>query len=151
LRRVMIPGLALAAVCGAVFLGDWLASRWHKGFAPYYDGLFGGRIVTEVTENTPPLTKVCVLHYRPYPFFRSRRQVRLCQPILVPSYRWFWEYLGERQATFVVVEAIESPSPDNRDRYQSAYQWATEHPEVFAPFGLASSLCVFRVELSPHR
>lgn len=97
-----VMGMALLAM---LLAGAWgvprLADRWHRGFAPFYDRILSKGTYSALAERTPAV--ICVLDHRAYPFFGSRRQFRVCQPMYVPSSVWLLTYLQERDVRLVAI------------------------------------------------
>jgi hypothetical protein len=135
--RVALVALALAA---AVPAARALAERWHGGFARAYYWLPGG----ELSRADPGETRVCVVGYRYYPFFGSRRQSRACRPLWLPVERQLLEYLARQDATLVVVlhaEVAREPL-----RFGDVSAWLRRRADVFEPVRDEGRYLVCRVE-----
>jgi hypothetical protein len=120
----------LVAAAGLAWSVAALAQKWHDGFARHYDALFSTRVFTDLAQRDPAATRICVLEYRYYPFFGSRRQYSVCRPIKAFSYPWLLEFLRERQANAI---ACTLDDPFTLGRYRGASVWLREHPEIFVP------------------
>src|SRR5262249_55147126 len=78
--------LTPASLTGAVFVASTtvasgtLSQRWHAGFARFYDRMFERGVFTALATRDRAPERICVLDFRPYPFFGSRRQHYVCQP-----------------------------------------------------------------------
>jgi hypothetical protein len=137
--------LGAAALAGVAVGTGWLAGRWHEGFAAHYDLMFGADAVSRLEELSGDGSRVCVLDYRPYPFFGSRRRIAVCQPLGVPSRPWLLEYYRVQGVDFVVVVVRD---PFSRGRYEGLHDWHRKHPEWFEPLGSGPGAWLFRVERS---
>lgn len=100
-RAAFLVGI-LAVLVG----GEWgiprLADRWHRGFAAFYDRTLSPGTYSSLAANAPP-GAICVLDHRGYPFFGSRRQFRVCQPMYVPSSSWLMRYFQDRNVRLVAI------------------------------------------------
>jgi hypothetical protein len=146
LPRSVRLGVFAAILAGAAWAGNELAERWHDGFLPHYGRFSLLKRLHEQEEAGPEPVRPCVLNHQVYPFFGSRRQFRVCQPVHVPSYRSLEQYLRRRRATVLVVEAIDEPAPNSLNRYRWGYRWASEHPDVFVPLARRAGQMLFRVQ-----
>jgi len=124
LAFVMITGAMAAWSC----LCGFLSERWHEGFTAYYQQLLGVPNLRDKAIAEHLQGKICVLEYRAYPFFGSRRQHRLCQPLYVHSPEWLLRYLRENNVSLVVGIRNRPPGPgcfpwfdECRARYPAAF------------------------------
>jgi hypothetical protein len=131
--------LAVAIVAGIV----WLGQRWHAGFVGHYDRMFGGYPYSRLSEMNPGDTRVCVLGFRYYPFFGSRRQFRVSRPLWVPTYASLLEYLRDRDVTLIFADKSEASNV--RRRYAIARDCLEQHPDVFEMIQDGPTYFVFRV------
>jgi hypothetical protein len=127
-RRAAAAVVPVAAAAGLAWGVEARARKWHDGFARHYDTLFSTRIFTELARRDPPATRICVMEYRYYPFFGSRRQFSTCRPMKAFSYPWLLEFLQERQANAV---ACTLSDPFTLGRYRGVSVWLRDHPEIF--------------------
>jgi hypothetical protein len=120
--------LLITASAALAWAGEASARHWHANFAQHYDRMFSTCVFTDLAERDPSTIRLCALNYRYYPFFGSRRQVRLCRPMKAISYEWLTKYLREQRVNVVV-----SVMHDYRiyGRYCDASLWIRDHPEVF--------------------
>lgn len=107
-----------------------LSRRWHRSFVDYYDRLFEQKIFTELAKCDPAKTCIAVVGYRPYPFFGSERQFRVCQPYWLPNYSSLIQFLDENEVT--VIAAVQFDQIGIR-RHEHIIHWLREHPELFSP------------------
>jgi hypothetical protein len=121
---LLLPAAGAALVWG----GAALAGRWHAGFARHYDRMFATSVFTDLAGREPSATRVCVLDYRGYPFFGSRRQYRLCQPEKAFSYPWLVQYLRDHDVNVVAGMLYE---PRVVGRFRDVSLWIRDHPRVF--------------------
>jgi hypothetical protein len=63
----------------------------------------GSPLFSYLEREAPDNARFCVLDYRVYPFFGSRRQFSVCQPQTVPSYSGWVRYLQEQEVDFVAA------------------------------------------------
>ncbi|VTR93096.1 Uncharacterized protein OS=Kutzneria albida DSM 43870 GN=KALB_6274 PE=4 SV=1 [Gemmata massiliana] len=95
--------LSLAAIGGVASAGHQLSERWHQGFAAHYDEMLANGLFMHLRATQPCGSRICVLDLRPYPFFGSARQFRVCQPPHIRSEQWFRTYLHSQKITIVVA------------------------------------------------
>jgi hypothetical protein len=141
-RRAAVAAVVVALLLGSAVGADCLSRRWHTGFAAHYDRLFGESMFTQLAEKDPAGTRLCVLGYRYYPFFGSRRQFRVSRPHWVPSYEALLRYLDEHAAT--EVAALRADHLPTR-RYDGKCGWLRDHPELFSCVLEGSNYVVFDV------
>jgi hypothetical protein len=141
--RAALVALALA---GAAPAARALARHWHGGFARAYDALARGGLHAELAGGDPGEARICVLGYRYYPFFGSRRQFRVCRPLWLPTERALLEYLHRHDATLVVVLRGDL---DNPRRYEKVPGWVLENAKVFEPVQDDPTYLVCRVRRAP--
>jgi hypothetical protein len=125
----LLCSLTLTAVLVGATIGiNWLAYRWHANFAAHYDVTLNDKLYVRLSQMDPSETKICVLGYRYYPFFGSRRQFRVSRPLWLPTYDSFLQYLHDHDAT--LVAAVRTIDPGVR-RYADGRNWLKEHPDIF--------------------
>jgi hypothetical protein len=144
--RWLFPPLWATAACGLIAFGlaaSWLAQRWHAGFAAHYDRMFDTSLFSELASASPAETCICACNYRYYPFFGSRRQLRVYRPQRVRSCEDLLGYLADSNATLLnVVEW------DNDAHYVNVKGWVTKNPEVFALLRGERYFSTYRVDRS---
>ncbi len=74
--KVVLVFLAFILIPGAVF---FLSQRWHEGFAKHFDHYDNTNAYSQIKETSH---RIMVLSNRVYPFFGSRRQNDVLQPML---------------------------------------------------------------------
>lgn len=128
-------GVAWAGVLAAAFgfVAAQLSEAWHRGYAPHYDRALGTNVCTYLSRQVPGGTPICVLDYRSYPFFGSRRQFPVVQPLWVPSYPWLRTYLRDRGVRLVAARVEEHADATAWNRYRWTAQWLRKHAEAFLP------------------
>ncbi|MDY3557326.1 hypothetical protein R5W24_006514 [Gemmata sp. JC717] len=95
--------LSLGIAMGVAFGCDGLAAPWHAGFNGYYDRMLAGGLFRQLGDELPPGSCVCVLDLRPYPFFGSARQFKVCQPAHLRSEQELAQYVRERGIVLIVA------------------------------------------------
>jgi len=121
----------------------WLSQSWHAGFAAHYDRMFDTSLFSELAGAPPSETCICACNYRYYPFFGSRRQLRVYRPQRVRSFEDLLGYLSRSGATLLNVVRW-----DNDAHYVNVKGWVTEHPEVFAMLRSERHFSTYRVDQS---
>jgi len=102
LRKGLIILFVVTMVTASISTGTSLSQHWHDGFQSHYDKVFPvGNLSGPRSNSLEPLT-ICVLENRYYPFFGSRRQNRVCQPLYAPSSLWLMDYFYRERICFVV-------------------------------------------------
>ncbi|MCI0350018.1 MAG: hypothetical protein L0Z53_11395, partial [Acidobacteriales bacterium] len=100
--------LAVGVTAFVLVAGAWsahcLEQRWHDGYAGAY-ARFVRVAPSSSGQQKSDRAEICVLQHRYYPFFGSRRQWRVCQPVRIKSPAWLLEYLKRKQVSWVVVHA----------------------------------------------
>ena len=145
LRLVIFCSLPLALLAGAAWGTTLISSRWHGGFAEHYDRSFSSTIFTRLESSARPGVRICVLDFRPYPFFGSRRQFKVYQPILLPPRPSFFEHLRAHQVELLAVLTDLDPFPQDLNRYRWAFCWASEAPRQFSLLEEGPALSLFEV------
>jgi hypothetical protein len=139
-RRFLVKASGVVVLAGATLSVGGLSTRWHRGFSQHYDRVFGGKIFQEAEKHEPESLRWCVLDYRAYPFFGSRRQFWVCQPLHLDSYPELRQYVHDRGVTLV---SVITSHPPVRGRYRGVLDWLREHPEDFALQDKARQVIVF--------
>jgi len=121
----------------------WLSQSWHAGFAAHYDRMFDTSLFSELAGASPSETCICACNYRYYPFFGSRRQLRVYRPQRVRSFEDLLGYLSESGAT--LLNLVEW---DNDAHYVNVKGWVSDHPEVFAMLRSERHFSTYRVDQS---
>jgi hypothetical protein len=148
-RHLAWRRLALATVAGAACIigtaatAGELSERWHAGFASFYDRLFHPGVFTALAAPDRPRETICVLDFRPYPFFGSRRQHHVCQPRRPYSASEFCEYVCVHHVTLVAARF----DFDLRARgWEDCQSYLEETYSVFTPVETPSwPYAIFRV------
>jgi hypothetical protein len=120
-----------AAIVGAAVVAGLLSQQWHLGFAAFYDRKFEQGVFTALADPSRPPETICVLDFRLYPFFGSRRQHHVCQPHKPSSAAEFYDYLRNHNVSLVAArfdsnlrsrgwEFCESYIAQNRSLFTSA-------------------------------
>jgi hypothetical protein len=141
LRRWRAFGLGAAALLAVACCCHLLAERWHHEFARHYDLRFGGEGFRALEQDGPGAGRVCALYYRCYPFFGSRRQYRVCQPVFVFSPEWLTEYLQRQGVTVVGTHWRQRGTI-----FLGFEECFARHPEAFAPISETQELVLFAVD-----
>lgn len=127
-RRVAVTLLTAGSVA-VTSLGTVLVSKhWHGGFAHHYDLLRGSNIFSYMVKQPRPLN-IAVLDHRPYAFFGSARQHRVCAPHLLTTYEELIHFLSSRELDLVV-----SPRRNTGnvfERYKEGPEWLTKNKDRF--------------------
>ncbi len=135
-------GLGAAALVAGAWACGALAERWHRGFAAHYDRMLGGGVFRTLAEERPGAGKMCALYHRCYPFFGSRRQYRVCQPVYVYSAEWLAEYFRQQEVVLIGGQ-LRAPGAVR-------FGWFDEclalHPQAFARISDTPGLVLFHVE-----
>lgn len=126
LRMVLVLALGVAAAGGAALAGEWLAQRWHGGFAQHYDQMLSHGLFSYIERTQPAGSGVCVLDLRPYPFFGSARQFRVCQPQRVRSRQELEDYLRSREVALVAARFDMSLTARG---WLNCRRWLADDPE----------------------
>jgi hypothetical protein len=130
LRRPLVLLLAGGMMVGVAFGGDWLAHRWHSGFAAHYDRMLAGGLFRYLNETQPAGSRICVLDFRSYPFFGSSRQFRVCQPRRIRSREDLDEYVRSRGVT-IIAARFDTRLPLRG--WQTCWRWLAEDDSAFVP------------------
>ncbi|MBX9659362.1 MAG: hypothetical protein K2X00_12405 [Nitrospiraceae bacterium] len=141
-----VPFLWVATLgAGAVGI-ERLAERWHKDHAAYYDHMLAPRVFSHLARNEEDGTRVCVLDRRCYPFFGSRRQFRVCQPMRISSSDWLLSYLRDQRAEIVIGRSREPIS--GWDCFRGFAECMARHPGAFRILNRGGErLAMYRVRL----
>jgi hypothetical protein len=79
--RWWVGGPGAVFVLTAVGVVPLLSARWHAGFAEFYDSHYGTRAFSQL-RSVPPDRGLCLVNLTEvYPFFGSRGDVRVVQPV----------------------------------------------------------------------
>jgi hypothetical protein len=149
-RVIVLSAMVLATIGAPVWIG-WLSQRWHKEFDCFYERLFDTSIVAEFAKKHSDNTCVCALTPIPYPFFGSRRQFRVCQPLENEnrSYGHFLQYLRSREATVLVTYPPDDvTSSPTGNPFRRIIPWVVHDPAIFAPLKADGPLLVFQIRCS---
>jgi hypothetical protein len=115
-------------IAGTAIAAGRLSERWHAGFAPFYDRMFERGLFTALAPSDRAPERICVLDFRPYPFFGSRRQHRVCQPHRPSSAADFYDYILDHDVTLIAGRF----DFDLRSRgWENCPLYLTDRPELF--------------------
>lgn len=142
--RLVLVLLGSALVAGAFASVHWVARRWHREFAAYYDGLYQTEMFERLARLDQGTTYICVLEDRGYPFFGASRRLRVYNPFYVDSYESLLADLRRRRITHVAART--DPGPP-WDRYHDADRWLSEHPVIFRAIERGGWLTLYEVDL----
>jgi hypothetical protein len=147
LARPLVVALFVVGMGGAAWGIDRLAHRWHGGFTPFYDRTIAGGTYSDLSSATQA-GSICVLHHRAYPYFGSRRQHRVCQPVYVPSSYWLMNYLKERQVTLVATKP--NAKLEGWHLFEHFDECLRDHPDDFRCWNVNRPLRVFEYKTTDH-
>ncbi len=106
-RYALALALPLVIVAAGWSVGV-LSDHWHGGYVRHYGTMFGTETFSVLEQADPASIRLCVHDYRGYPFFGSRRQIRVCQPYYAPGSGWLMDYLRANHATHIAVRKAPS-------------------------------------------
>ena len=95
--------VGVAVLFGSAAAAGLLSGRWHSGFAAFYDRMFEPGLFTALDGPGRKPECICVLDFRPYPFFGSKRQHHVCQPHRPRDAAAFYDYLLAHRVTLVAA------------------------------------------------
>ncbi len=131
LRSLLLEIVLVLGFSGCMWSCIYLAQRWHDGFAGYYDRFFGTTNFSYLGQRNPPAGKLCVLEHRPYAFFGSRRNYRICQPMYVASPEYLLRFLRVQN---VSVVAARYGAPEGAAKtFQAVAECLERFPDRFFP------------------
>lgn len=119
---IAVAGVIAVMVAGA-FAIDRLSKTWDDQFHRSYDRLYGTRIFSTLRPYAESEPRLCLLDYRCHPFFGSRRQFRVCQPLQVPSSDVLADYLRQHDVELVVIRSGDSSGAAGWDAYTRPEDW----------------------------
>ncbi|HQU41750.1 MAG TPA: hypothetical protein PK867_03015 [Pirellulales bacterium] len=126
-RRTFAAATVISLLVGASVGVGALSRHWHAGYARHFDALRGTTVFTRLAKE--PTRTIVVLDHRPYPFFGSARQHRVCSPRILTSYE---DLIAKLQASR--ADIVASP-PRNTgavfDRYKQGPEWLRTHGSQF--------------------
>jgi hypothetical protein len=73
----------LVALAGAAWGCQALATRWHRDFTEHYEGFYNATVFGQAAGLDATRERIMICDYRYYPFFGSRRQFRVTQPLWI--------------------------------------------------------------------
>lgn len=132
LPTVVLAGAALLAA-GSGISAHALSTRWHVGYARAYDFAQGDGLFEYMTHQLRAGQTVCVLDPRPYPFFGSARQFRICQPPHAHPTDSCGRYLLDRGVQLVATRS--GSNDDAVDHWEPFRAWLQRHPKGLEPIG----------------
>ena len=149
LRRAVSVSAVVSAVAATPFALAWLDRDWHERYVRFYDTDCRTEAFHVLAGLDPAPTRVCLLDYRCYPFFGSRRQFHVFQPMEVASYERLRSYLRDRKIEVVAAHSQEINDPAAWDLYHQIAPWLTEHTQDFRVIHADPTFTLYRVHLSP--
>lgn len=130
LQPLFVLVLGVLVSCGVAWGGESLASRWHGGFAAHYDKMLSNGMFSHFERTQHAGSNFCVLDLRPYPFFGSARQFRVCQPHRAGSAQELEDYLRTREVAIVAARF----DMNLRARgWSKCRQWLEDNPQHVVP------------------
>ena len=124
-------GAAIMLGAGSAVGIHYLSARWHAGYARAYDYAQGDGLFEYMADQIPAGGTVCVLDLRPYPFFGSARQFRVCQPPFGQSAHSCEGYLRSRSVRLLVTRF--SSERDDANRWKAIRTWLQGRPSGLVP------------------
>ncbi len=113
-RRSLRIGIGVASILfHACFIG-YLSNRWHQGLANHFNRYSQSQVFSSIGQ-TP--NRILVLDERSYPFFGSRRQNYIEQPMLFYDVNHVWD---EVVAGKLDIVATQKDASKEIARYRSA-------------------------------
>jgi hypothetical protein len=140
------PGITLVAVASIFSFACAVASLadgWHRNFAKFYDRYYMTDAFGHLARTDPGGRMICVLDYRSYPFFGSRREFRVVHPFHVGDCDRLAKRLVFRRITHVAVRRDPSSAGPH---YRSASEWVASRGDLFKPVQARSSLSLYEVD-----
>jgi hypothetical protein len=142
------PGVALLVLMVPMSGWAWacavLSDHWHAWFIPHYREAAAFSGVEQTINRDSPKQRILVLRMCCYPFFGSRRQHRVYQPVYVYSSRWLMELLHEEDIHLVAAETEGGESVGTR-RFGGFQESVARYPEVFSKVRQESTYTTYRV------
>lgn len=129
-RRVALSLLTAGLVVSSSVVTVLVSKHWHDGFAIHYDMLRGSPVISYLEKQSRPLS-IAVLDHRPYPFFGSARQHRVCAPHMLTTYEELILFLSARK-----VDIVASPRRNTGnvyERYKEGPDWLMKNETRFSP------------------
>jgi len=142
LGRVCLQVAGLASLAGCALGIEHLATNWHQGFPTFYDRILSPGTYSFLAKE-PETCRICVLDYRAYPFFGSRRQFQLCQPMFIPSPSWLMDYMQTQDVQFVAARPRRLDG--NWHLFVHFEECLRDHPAVFHGPIRDNNLALFRI------
>lgn len=119
-----------------------LSERWHHGFITYYDAkpkFQGLRIYNNCNKTQCTL----MFHSRSYPYFGSRRQHHVHQPVYILSPEAAMEFIRAEGITVIVME--EMMSPGAKLQYGAFEECLKRYSEHFRRLDTSGYVVLFEV------
>ena len=129
----MVIGGTIVLVAGLVLGIHSLSVHWHTWYARSYDLTQGDGVFEYMSHQIPTGRTVCVLDHRPYPFFGSARQFRVCQPPPGQSSAARERYLRDQGVHLIAVRFGSAHDPANK--WAPFLAWLLSNPEGLTSVG----------------
>lgn len=136
-RVILFMMVLMAAAVGIATLSD----RWHQGFISHYSHRPTADDVYWLERIDSQDHVISILDYRYYPYFGSRRQYRVIQPVYVYSPEWLIEFLEENKVNIVGTK-LHWQSPI-RNRFQGFDECLLLHPDRFREISRSSNFALY--------
>jgi hypothetical protein len=144
--RLVVLVAALPAWAWACTL---LSATWHQGFVDHYDRMDAFAGLQALEPEASGSQTILVLQDRLYPFFGSRRQHHVYQPVYVPSSDWIMARLETENVRFVVAD-VDPPLLGMR-RFLGFDECLGQHPERFRQVVVSTDHILVVVLQPPQR
>ena len=139
-RRSLRIGIGVASILfHACFIG-YLSNRWHQGLANHFNRYSQSQVFSSIGQ-TP--NRILVLDERSYPFFGSRRQNYIEQPMLFYEVNHVWDEVVGKKLEIVATQieiskeiARYRPAWDALEqdkRFETIVQFKTGSYRLFRP------------------
>lgn len=120
---------AAAILCAGAATGiSGLSARWHDGYASHFDKMFGTDVFSVLERCVPDRATICVLDERPYAFYGSRRQFRVCSPRILRSSDALFSFLGRNRVTVIATRRRDG---NVFDLYADSPRYVDAFPGIF--------------------
>ena len=139
-RRLFI---FIAIIAGSLVTSAVLSHRWHRDFAAYYDQLFYTNAFSYLGQIEAGSPVIGVVDYRCYPFFGSRRRLRVVRPAKILSEASLIKFLAGHRIDIVSVQSEDDPA--RAGRYRGAGNWARNNPQHLTELFKGKNFEVYRV------
>lgn len=142
-RRAVVVVAGSGLMLGSSIGVATLSMRWHNGFAAHYDAMFGTKVFTRLASEPQPLKIAAILH-RPYPFFGSARQHRVCTPHRLTTYDDFLAYMERRKPD--IIASLQRVDRYSYSRIKYGPEWLRAHETRFKPLMASGRIALYGFE-----